>query len=448
MKRKVSRLLIAVLAAWTAAWGLIPSSSSAVRAEQPYTADQTVTIVGNWGGTEQADFQAVLDEFTSRTGITVTYTQDPDYVDLLLSCAASATCPDVAAVSRPGLIKELAAQGSLVPLAPIVTDFDLYYSAPWRRLGSVGTTLYGIPFKAGSKSMIWYRPQAFDAIAASVPQNWTQLLGLCADLVADGQTPFALGTESGGASGWTLSDWFENILLRVGGPEVHRKLALHNIPWTDPVVVETMQRFSDIVGHEDYQAGGITGTLTTNFWDAIEQVFGTSSGATMVAQGSWVQGAISSINPLLTPVTDYNFFDFPEIDPVFGKPLMGGGDFVVLLNNASAPQALVQFLASPDAAEIWAVRGGGYLSPNSGVNLALYPDTLTRSQAQQLVDASDFVYDLDDQLPSELQVYEWGALMNFVAHQDQMMSILQGIEAKATELQGLPYKSYLPAVRR
>lgn len=438
MKRIMIRSAIPLLVAGVALWGLVALLSAPARAEEWGSLTQPVTVVALWTGSEQASFQAVLDEFTNRTGISTSYEWSSDIFDRLLNCTASGTCPDVALVPNPGLMSELVEQGALVPLDPIVTDFDTYYTATWRSLASVESTLYAVPFRAASKSIIWYRPQAFEAIGATVPLTWTALLNLCDDLVANGQTPFAIGADVG----WPLTDWFENILLRVGGPEVHRKLVRHDISWTHPTVVEAMQRFTDIVGRDEYQVGGITGTLTTNFVDAIDLVFGASPSATMYFEGSFVQVFIS---PSLTPVTDYNIFAFPEIDPAFGKPLMGGADFVILFHDTTQAQALVQFLASPDAAEIWAARGS-FITPNRGVDLSAYPDEVIRSQAQQLIEAIDFVFDLDDQLPSELQTYVWGALMDFVANQDQMMTILQGIEDKATELQGPPYKIYLPAI--
>jgi alpha-glucoside transport system substrate-binding protein len=448
MKRIMVRLTIPFLVAGILLWGILSLLSRPAQAEEQYSLNQTITVVGTWSGSARESFQAVLDEFTTRTGITTSYTQSSNISDQLLNCTASGTCPDVAIISTLGLLSGLVEQGALVPLESIVPDFDTYYSTTWRTLASVGSMLYGVPFKADYKSLIWYRPQAFESITATVPMSWTELLSLNNDLVASGQTPFSIGAERGEATGWPLSDWFENVLLRVGGPEVHRKLVSHAIAWTDPRVVETMQRFSDIVGRNDYQVGGITGTLNTNFFDAIDLVFGSLPSATMYVQGNWVQGVIAEQYPSLIPLIDYNLFIFPEINPVFGKPLMGGADFAILFHDTSEAQTLLQFLATPDAAEIWIARGWGFLSPNNGVNLGLYPDELSRAQAEQLIAASDFVFDLDDQLPPELQKYEWDALMDFVAHQDQLMGILQGIEDKATELQGSPYKLYLPALAK
>lgn len=447
MKPKMLRITIPFLVAGILLWGMFTLISMPAQAGERLPSTQAVTVVGMWSGSEQASFQDVLDAFTIQTGIPTSYTMRSDIRDFLLSCAVTDTCPDVAVVPFLTLVGELAGQGTLVPLDTIIPDFDTYYTTTWRTLSSIGSTLYSLPFRVSGKSIIWYRPEAFESVTATVPLSWTALLDLSDKLVADGQTPFSIGAESGAASGWPLTDWFENILLRVGGPEVHRKLVSHSISWTDPRVVETMQRFTDIVGQEDYQVGGITGTLTTHFADALDFVFASPPSGTMYFEGTWVQGVISDHFPSLIPVDDYNIFTFPEIDPAFGQPLMGSVDFVVLFHDNTDAQSLIQFLATPDAAEIWAAQGG-YLSPNGGVDLNTYPDELGRAQAEQLVGAREFVYDLDDQLPFELQTYVWGAFMDFVAHQDQMMSILQGIEDKATELQGPPYKIFMPALAK
>jgi alpha-glucoside transport system substrate-binding protein len=447
MKRKLTKFLITFLISGLSVWGLFVVLSTHARANNLDSLTSAVTVAGTWSGVEQDSFQSVLDEFTFRTGFSNSYTQSNDINNFLLNCSSSGTCPDVAVVSLPGILDALVEQGTLVPLDLIVSNFDTYYTTTWRSLASIDGTLYAIPFRASSKSMIWYRPAAFESISATVPTSWSALLDLSDDLVASDQTPFSIGAKSGEASGWPLSDWFENILLRVGGPNVHQKLVQHKIAWTDPLVVESMERFNDIFGNNEYQAGGVTGTLNTDFYDAINIVFGSSPTATMYAQGSWVGGEIGNRFPGLVPGDDYNYFDFPEINPVFGKPLLGAADFIVLLHDTPEARMLIQFLASPDAAEVWLALGShGYLSPNLGVELNSYPDILTRAQAIQLREAGGFIFDLDDQLPHELQHYIWNALMEYVAHPGLMMTILEGIERKATEYQGAPYDIFIPAV--
>ena len=58
-------------------------------------------------------------------------------------------------------------------------------------------------------------------------------------------------------------------------------------------------------------------------------------------------------------------------------------------------------LATAEAGEIWAARGG-FLSPNEDVDLSVYPDDRTRDIARALLEAGDgFRFDLSDLQPVE-----------------------------------------------
>jgi len=71
----------------------------------------------------------------------------------------------------------------------------------------------------------------------------------------------------------------------------------------------------------------------------------------------------------------------------------------VLMRTSSAGRALLRFLATSDAAEIWAAEGG-FVSPNLDVDLAVYPDDLGRRIARRLLEAGDdFRFDLSDLQP-------------------------------------------------
>lgn len=406
----------------------------------PDASTPSITLMAN---IETPSIYPLLNAFAGETNIPLVFQETGDLSDYLLGCAAAHNCPDAAIVPNIGLIKDLTQQGDILPLDSVIPSFDTYYTTTWRELGSNEGALYGLPLGASSKSMVWYRPQAFAAISATAPSTWTGLLELSDNLVTDGQTPFAIGAFSNEASGWPLTDIFENILVRMAGPDTHRQLANHEIAWTDPVVISAMQQFTDIVGVEAYQAGGTTGTLTTPFWEAVNIVFGASPTATMYFGANWVQ---SMIDPALTPLVDYNYFDFPTIDPIWGQPIVGGADLVILFSDSPEAAALLQFLVTPAAGEAWVSSTPGRISPNSGVNLDVYANPIDRAVAEQLANVGEFLYDLDDQLPYELQSYVWGAMLDFVAHQDQLMDILQGIEDKATEIQGGPYNLYLPAI--
>ena len=46
-------------------------------------------------------------------------------------------------------------------------------------------------------------------------------MALSDQMVADGNTPWCVGFESGGATGWPATDWMEDIMLRTAGPDVY-----------------------------------------------------------------------------------------------------------------------------------------------------------------------------------------------------------------------------------
>lgn len=416
-------------------------------ANEVYTPPAASTpVVGVVAGFNASNIQPVLNVFVDQTQFIVAFQQQREMWTFLLDCQTAGNCPAVAIIPNPGLFNELAARGALEPLDPIIPTFDAYYAAPWRRLGSVDGILFALPIDVSSKSMVWYRPQSLATIGATPPNNWTGLLGLADDFVAAGQTPFAIGAESDAASGWPLTDIFENILVRTAGPDVQRRLVNHTIAWTDPAIVTAMQRFTDVIGDDQYVAGGAAGILTTPFWDAIDMVLGNSPSAAMYFGASWVQQFF--IDPTLMPIVDFNYFPFPQINPTWGNPVTGGGDLTILFEESDAAKAFMQFLATPEAGEIWVTSSEGHISPNNGVSLDVYSNPITRAVAEELLSASDFLFDLDDQLPGELQTYLWEQLMYFVAHQDQIPSVLQRIEQRATELQGSPYPIYLPVVIR
>ena len=74
--------------------------------------------------------------------------------------------------------------------------------------------------------------------------------------------------------------------------------------------------------------------------------------------------------------------------------------YAVLMRRSAAGDALIRFLASPQAAAIWAARGG-FVSPNINLGLSVYPDTVTRSIARSLLESgSSFRFSLSDLTPA------------------------------------------------
>jgi alpha-glucoside transport system substrate-binding protein len=405
------------------------------RPSQETVNDVPVTV---YGCLTSDQFQPVIDEFGSRTAFTATYQPICDQ-GLLARCPTEGGCPDVALMPWPGLLAELGDAGDLVDLGTFISSTVLAsnYSGTWIDLGTHDGTLYAVWFNANNKSLVWYDPVELASKGWTTPTNWTETIALSDQMVAAGQVPWSIGNESGGATGWVLSDWFEDILLRSVGPDVYDDLITHSIPWTSTHVISTANLFGEIFGNEDYQLGGRSGTLGTSFMDAIYPPFEDPPEAYLHRQGTFAQFFISGRFPSQIAGTDYSVFPFPDIDPAYKDAVTGAGDGAILFTDTAATRALIDFLITVDAAEIWIGEGG--MTPNRGVNFALYTNPNTRKSAEWLADASIFRFDLTDQLPFALNQYVLSQMDELVwAAPDSaaMARVLGRIEFMATHPNG------------
>lgn len=172
----------------------------------------------------------------------------------------------------------------------------------------------------------------------------------------------------------------------------------------------------------------------------MTQVFTDPPQAAIVYEGDFVAGIISGETEAQLG-TDADFFDFPAIEGS-GPAVVGGGDVAVLMRDSEAGRALLEFLATPEAVEIWAGQGG-FVSPNQNVDTSVYPDDITRRTAESLVAASEagnFRFDMSDLQPGAFGATTgegmWGLLQDFVRNPDDIDGIAQQLEDSAAAAYG------------
>lgn len=359
-------------------------------------AGSRLEVVGVWSGAERDNFRAVLRRFTRRTGAEVRFTSTGSrgVPAVLAERLGDGRPPDVALLPQPGLLRQLAARGRLVrPSDAVVAEVQRNYSAVWRRLGSFGGRVYGVWFKAANKSLVWYDVAAFEAAGTVPPTDLEGLVEVGRLMDRSGVPAYAVSAREG----WTLTDWFEDLYLRLAGPDSYDLLATHAIPWTDRSVKATL-RLMDVLLAPGQIAGGVDGALRTGFEESVERTFGPDRAAAMVHEADFVAGVITSRTDAELGV-DADVFPFPA-GPAGLPVVVGGGDVAVVLKGSAAADELLRFLASPDAASVWAARGG-FVSPNLNLDLSVYPDDISRSVARSLLDAGDgFRFDLSDLQPA------------------------------------------------
>ncbi|POX49500.1 sugar ABC transporter substrate-binding protein [Streptomyces sp. Ru71] len=378
---------------------------------------KTVTVAGVWTGTEQKNFQKVLDAFSEKTGAKTQFVSTGDNVSTVVgSKIEGGNAPDVVMVPQVGVLQQFAKKGWLKPLSPTAQQaIGADYAPVWKTYGSVEGTLYGLYFKAAHKSTVWYSPDALTQAGVKPPATYDEMLKAGHTVSDSGLAAFAVA----GQDGWTLTDWFENIYLSQAGPEKYDALAAHKLKWTDASVVKALQTLGKLFKDKQLVAGGQSGALNTDFPGSVEKVFGPKPQAGMVYEGDFVAG-VAKDQYGKNIGQDANFFPFPAVDG--GKaPVVSGGDAAVVLKdgkNADAGMKLLEYLATPEAAAVWA-KAGGFLSPNKKLDFAEYGDDVTRATAKSLIAAGDSVrFDMSDQAPAAFGgtkgVGEWKLLQDFL----------------------------------
>ncbi|MGW1622058.1 ABC transporter substrate-binding protein [Streptomyces sp. NPDC002172] len=396
----------------------------------------TLEVAAVWTGQEQKNFKQVLAEFEKRTGAKVTFVpaQDP-IINFLGSKIAGGQPPDIALLPQPGAIKQAVQKGWAKPLsADTVTEVQKNYSQGWQDIGKVGGKQYGVYYKAANKSLIWYNAKVFENAGAKEPKTWQDLLTTAQAVYDSGVTPFSVG----GADGWTLTDWFENVYLSQAGPEKYDQLAQHKIKWTDPSVKQALTTLAQVWGKKGYVAGNASGALQTEFPASVTQTFtgGDQPKAAMVYEGDFVQVNIGETKAKVG--TDAKVFPFPAVGST--APVVSGGDAAVVFKDSKGAQALAKFLASPDAATIQA-KLGGYLSPNKSVPNSAYPNEVQRTIAKSLIaSGDDFRFDMSDQAPQAFGGTpgkgEWKDLQDFLQNPTDVAGTQAKLEKDAAAAYG------------
>lgn len=390
----------------------------------------SIEVAAVFTGEEKKSFEEVLDAFTEESGVETTFTSAGDDMAAFLgNKIEGGSPPDVALIAQPGLVRSLAADGSLTTASDdVASTMEENFAPVWSELGSVDGELYGVYYKVSNKSTWWYHVPTFEAAGVEPPTDWDEMLQTAKTVNASG-VPWV---SMGGADGWTLTDWFENIYLRTAGPELYDQLSNHEIPWTHESVAEALNVWAELLQDEANIAGGLKGAVQTDFVTSVTQVFTGEPAAATVYEGDFVPGQIPA-DAGAEPGTDYDFFDFPSIDG--SEPaVVGGGDAAVALTDNEAAQQFLAYLATPEAAEVWASRGG-FTSANQNLDTGVYPDEIAQRSGEAVATAEQVRFDMSDLQPPEFGGTSgrglWLRFQEFVENSDDPQSVMNSLEADA-----------------
>lgn len=410
-----------------AATGAQPSSGTA-------QIGGSVSVLAVWGGNELDIFNNMVKPFTEKTGVKVEYEGTRDLDAVLTTRVQAGNPPDVAAMPGPGKMAQFASQGKLVDLSSVLdmSTMKQNYAQGWLDLGTVGGKLVGIFMKSSLKGLVWYDPKSFKAAGLTVPSTWDQLMQESKQVAAKGVTPWAVGLESGAASGWPGTDWLEILFLKMYGPNLYEQWYQGKLPWTSPQVKKVWETWGQIVADPKMTYGGSQYELSTNFGSAFTPIYQSPPNAYFLLQATFIQSFIAKDFPALKPVEDYSFFAFPQIDPQYAKSVEIAGDLVSQFNTTPQANAFVNYLTTAQAQSFW-VKAADGISPNRQVPMSDYPDALSKEAANILTSADIAVFDASDMMPSQMNNAFWKAIMDYVANPGQLDSILAHLDEVRAE---------------
>jgi len=376
--------------------------------------------------------------FEECTGATIKYEGSRDFEAQLPVRIKAGNAPDVAYIPQPGLLQTLVRDnaGKVIEAGDLaVKNVETYYDPAWKGYGSVDGKFYAVPVGANVKSFVWYSPKMFADKGYAIPTTWDEMIALSDKIVADNPTgdvkPWCAGIESGGATGWPATDWIEDIMLRVNGPEVYDQWVDHSIAFNDPKVVAAIDKAGTILRNDKYVNGGLGGVktiATTSFTEAGLPILDGACYMHRQAsfyQANWGEGVKVGEDG------DVWAFYLPSIS-ADQKPVLGGGEFAAIFADRPEVKAFQAYLASPEwsNAKADATPNGGWLSANKKLDINKLVQPVDKLSYQILSDPKAvFRFDGSDLMPSAVGAGSfWKQMTDWIALGKSSQDVADAIE--------------------
>ncbi|GIE87158.1 ABC transporter substrate-binding protein [Actinoplanes regularis] len=362
---------------------------------------KTVSVYTGIVTPEDTPHKKSYEAFEKCTGVTVKYEGDKSFETQILVRAKAGNPPDIAYVPQPGLLKQLVDTGKAVEAPKEVSDnTDKWFGKDWKSYGTVNGKFYAAPLGANVKSLVWYSPKEFKDKGYTIPTTLDELKQLSDKIAATGSKPWCAGIGSGDATGWPVTDWVEDFMLRVNGVDAYDKWVSHEIPFNGPESTAAWNAVGDYLKNDKFVNGGIgdvKSIAATSFQDGgLNILEGTCS---LHRQASFYAANFPKATKIAEDGDIYAFY-LPGKD-ASSKPVLGGGEFVVAFADRPEVKAFQYYLST----EIWANQkakaSSGWVSANKGLNIENLTNPIDVLSAKILQDPNaQFRFDGSDMMPA------------------------------------------------
>jgi alpha-glucoside transport system substrate-binding protein len=246
--------------------------------------------------------------------------------------------------------------------------------------------------------------------------------------------PFCAGIESGGATGWPITDWLEQYVLDYNGVDVYNKWIAGDVTFDSPEVTKAADKVASLLFTKDNVNGGGVSMSTDGFGNTapLFETGGKAKGQCfMIRQGSFITDFFPDNIKAELAAGDYtnaNVFALPAPDG--GQAgVLGGGDLAAAFNGDADTAKVLQFIYSDKVGTVMAKKAS-FTSPHSTFDTTLYPDALTKTVGETMANAAVFGFDGSDRMPSEVNAEFWVAGTEWVAGKISWADAAARIQAK------------------
>jgi len=357
---------------------------------------EVITIMGSMEGEDEQMLTNTASCFEEATGAVVKYSGSRDFAALIVADLRSNNAPNIAIFPQPGLAGDMAKEGHLVPLGQESADWmaENYGAGPsWVALGTYADKegkedFYGFAFKMDLKSLVWYSPEQFEDNGYEIPDTMEGLIALSDQMVEDGNTPWCIGVESGNATGWTATDWMEDLMLRTTTPDNYDRWVSNDLPFNSPEVLNAMEVYGQFSRNDDYVAGGASSVATTFFGDAPKGLFSSPASCMMHRQASFIPAFFPNKGEEVAN-GEADFFYFPPYEESdLGNPVLGAGTLWTMTKESPATRAFFEYMKEASAHEAW-MQQGTFLTAHKGAAGAFWSEMTAFANGQDAKTTAD-----------------------------------------------------------
>lgn len=395
-----------------------------------------VTMAGPFVDNDAIKFEQSVKAFEEMTGIDIQYEGTKEFEASIGIRVEGGNPPDIVDFPQPGLLKTFAAKGYVVDLNDVLdmNKIKSNYIQSWLDMATMdspdGPIVAGLWSRVNGKSLVWYNKAEFDAAGYEVPETWDDLVALQDMILSDGDSPWAVGIESGAATGWAMTDWVEEMMLRTTSLENYDRWVAGELKFDSPEVRKAIQTVADIWFADGMVYGGRSAISTTSFGDAPKVMFENPPKAWLHKQGNFIttffpENAVAGV--------DYDFFYLPSVDESLGRPVLVAGDIYAMFNDRPEVRMTMQFFGTGASVEEW-VKAGGMISPHKDADLSWYSNEVDRGVAEIIQNATSVRFDGSDLMPGAVGAGSfWKEMTAYVSGSKTLDEAVKAIDASWPE---------------